>query len=1018
MTRSADTLGDAREILLGRRSATIKLLDTLLGAGILAAGPIGLATGQPWLLAAWGWIDQKNELIVRLDELVRKGRAKLRKSSGRPRHELLAATHAALTAGAFFAALRDELGPVYDELELTEADLARLSVTADQREALHKTVDLLLRIPIDLPWSGRGFEANLKGQILPHYLMLTARCLDFFTGFRAFSANLGEYSPRRADAIAQRAAERYRADFLGLAAEIPEFRIWAEFGEHLAEQNALARIEELTRFLAAPAKAARPALRNLHRAVLAAPIVDLEEATGDVTAVRVPSVERGYIEPAFRWAVMGPDSLPAHEDWWGRQPLGLDLAGFVAAHVVSPAAAERPMVVLGHPGSGKSLFTKVCAARLDAFVTVRVPLRDVPDPTAGVYRQIDDVLRAASHEQVEWRTLCESGGPAVRVVLIDGLDELMQATGATESRYLRNVMDFQRTEAAVDGPVSVIVTSRTLVADLAAIPEGCLVVRLEEFTDEQIDAWAGRWAEANEPGVAAGQVRPVAADALRGYGDLARQPLLLLLLAIVAADRELPADGTSVGLYRMLLDDYIRRELARPDNQASGLAEDERREAELWKLGLVAFGMLNRGRQHLAERDLEADLLALPGPIPVAEVQRRDLGRSLDPARRIIGRFFFVVAAEADGGAGGRSYEFLHATFGDYLVAFHTFELLRDAAAARSLRTASQSWDDDLLFALLSQRLLAGYGSRALGLFAEQARGDAAVAGVLEHIAAIAQDRWGPGRHAAYAPSSRVAVQRIATYSANIVSLRLAMADEPVELARLCPPHADVRSSWANQVRLWDAALQPLAGRAAFISGLHVVDGDGLTASWRPSSGYLDEMVEIAALNEPRAMQLAAGRALLTGDDGPMDQPGPAMARDLAELLLRGYASPESLAILADVSRIPGELHDLALSAAARHGGSLDAATANDVLTLRSKRMDEAHAMLAVRHGIPVKQTGSSELWAIMLRLGAQLNGVRSGGVSDTPEGRAMLALPPELARKLIPELAASLLSAREQDQA
>ncbi|MGN9908486.1 hypothetical protein ACTMTJ_13170 [Phytohabitans sp. LJ34] len=33
---------------------------------------------------------------------------------------------------------------------------------------------------------------------------------------------------------------------------------------------------------------------------------------------------------------------------------------------------------------GKSLFTKVCAARLsatDAFVTVRVPLRDVPDPS-------------------------------------------------------------------------------------------------------------------------------------------------------------------------------------------------------------------------------------------------------------------------------------------------------------------------------------------------------------------------------------------------------------------------------------------------------------------------------------------------------------------------------------------------------------------------------------------------------------------------------------------------------------
>nr|BFE60495.1 hypothetical protein GCM10020063_050210 [Dactylosporangium thailandense] len=1015
MTRSADTLGDAREILLGKRSATIKILDRLLGAGILAAGPIGVATGQPWLLAAWGWVDQKNELVVRLDELVRKGRAKLRRSSGRQRHELLAATHAALTVGAFFAALRDVLGPMYDGLELTEADIERLSANSTHHGLLRRTVDGVLWTPIDLPWSGRGFEANLEGGIRPYYADLAGRCRTFFAGLRAFSPGSG--SSVTGDVV-ERAVRRYRADYLGLAAEVPEFRIWAEFGEHLAEQNALGRIEELTRFLAAPAKAARPALRSLHRAVLAAPIVDLEEATGDVTAVRVPSVERGYIEPEFRWAVMGPASLPAHEDWWGRQPLGSDLAGFVAAHVVSPAAAERPMVVLGHPGSGKSLFTKVCAARLDAFVTVRVPLRDVPDPTAGVYRQIDDVLREATNDQVQWRTLCESSGPAVRVVLIDGLDELMQATGATESRYLRNVMDFQRTEAAVDGPVAVIVTSRTLVADLAAIPEGCLVVRLEEFTDEQIDAWAERWAEANEPGVAAGHVRPVAAGALRGYGDLARQPLLLLLLAIVAAERELPADGTSAGLYRMLLDDYIRRELARPDNQASGLAEDERREAELWKLGLVAFGMLNRGRQHLSERDLEADLLALPGPIPVTESRPRDLARPLDPARRIIGRFFFVAAAEAEGGVGGRSYEFLHAMFADYLVAFHTVELLRDAAAARSLRTASQSWDDDLLFALLSQRLLAGYGSRALDLFAEQARGDAAVAGVLEHIAAIVQDRWGPGRHAAYAPSSRVAVQRIATYAANIVSLRLAMADEPVEVARLCPPHADVRLSWANQVRLWDAVLKPSAGWGAFISALQVVDGDRPTAAWRPSAGYWEDMVEIAALAEARAMQLAVGRTVLFDSTSPMDQPGPAMARALTEVLLRGYASPESLAILTDVSRIPGPLHGLALSAAARHGASLDAATANDVLNLRGKRMDEAVAMLAMRHAIQVKRIFSDEFWDVMVRLEAVLDGGYAGKIRETPEGRAMRALPPELARKLIPELAASLLSAQEQDQA
>jgi hypothetical protein len=82
MTRSPYMLDTAREILLGKRSKTVKALDSLLGVGLLAAGPIGLATGNPWALALWGWVDQKNELVARLDELLGAGRDKLRKATG------------------------------------------------------------------------------------------------------------------------------------------------------------------------------------------------------------------------------------------------------------------------------------------------------------------------------------------------------------------------------------------------------------------------------------------------------------------------------------------------------------------------------------------------------------------------------------------------------------------------------------------------------------------------------------------------------------------------------------------------------------------------------------------------------------------------------------------------------------------------------------------------------------------------------------------------------------------------
>ncbi|BCB75547.1 hypothetical protein GCM10022251_28380 [Phytohabitans flavus] len=1031
MARSAYTLESAREVLLGKRSPTVKVLDRLLGLGILAAGPAALATGQPWLLAAWGWIDQKNELIARLDELVAKGRSKLRKASGGQRHELLAATHTALVVGSFFAALRETVGPVYDELDVTDADIERLLHRTVAPSALRSAVGEVAREEVPLPWAGTGFEANLDSNIRPYYWKLQELTLGFFGGLQAWHKRVGDLIGRRplAEQIMERAAERYRAEYLALAAEIPEFRIWALFGEHLAEQRALGRLEELAGDLVAatkaPAAGARSTIADINRAVLAEPIVDLAEAA-EVTAVRVPTVADGYVEPGFRWAVMTGTSQPAQESWWEEKPHGTDLAAFLAAHFVSPAAAERPLVVLGHPGAGKSLFTKVCAARLSAagaFVTVRVPLREVPDPSANVYRQIEEVLRDSTNGRVEWPALCAASKDVVRVVLIDGLDELMQATGATESRYLRNVIDFQRTEAAAGGPVAVVVTSRTVVADLTAIPIGCLVVKLEEFTDEQIDAWAERWAAANASAVATGDVRAVEAATLRGYGELARQPLLLLLLAIVAAERDLPPAATSADLYRTLLDDFVRRELDRPDPETAHLSTDERRLAELWKLGLVAFGIRNRGQQHLHEQDLTADLRALPPPGAAPPSRGRDVSRAVDPARRVVGRFFFVHAPEAEGGAGGRSYEFLHATFGDYLIAHHTAELLRDASAARAHRTMSQSWDDDLLFALLSHAFLGGFGSQAVTFFAELVAGDPAVASVLEHLSAIAEDRWGKGRYADYDPSGGTAVQRHAAYTANIVSLRIAMAGDPVPIARLCRPGVDVESWWRARVRLWTAAL-PEAESNAVVGPLSLDRLPEPRLRRQRMYGHFDDIADMLAFDEPAALSRAAGRALTSAVFESFDD---VSDLDRAELLVESLISwqldPDTSSLLASSSEGTPDLLLLATFVAARHGADVDTET---VRRLVERCADEKLAMpaetliaLLVRHpDIHIPDLPLPTIARRMLQLAALTRG-ESGRparavpppevVSNSPEGQAVRALPPDLARRVIPELAASL---------
>ncbi|WP_433796054.1 NACHT domain-containing protein [Actinoplanes sp. CA-252034] len=1025
MTGSPYTLESAREVLLGERPKVIKVLDALLGVGILAAGPAALLTGQPWLLLLWGWVDQKNELVTRLDELVAAGRDKLRTAEGKQRHEVLAATHTALVAESYFIALRRTFGPILTEMGVTHAELKRLAGQGSATDAgvARDAVSQLLEEEIPLPWAGLGFAANLKSGIEPYYNLLAQRSLQFFAGFEAWQRKVGHDEARlRAlqRQIVDEASGCYQAGYKKLIADVPEFRIWSIFGEHRAEQDALGRLEALTSMIVS--RVAGPAeqgiINGINRAILLSPIVDLSE-TAEVTAVSVPTVERGYVEPGFRWAEMQSKSRPADEDWWREQPRGANLAAFLAAYFASPQAASRPILVLGHPGSGKSLLTKICAARLSAssaFVTVRVPLRDVSDPSVSVYRQIEETLRESTHGRVEWNRLCASTHERTRVVLIDGLDELMQATGATESRYLRNVMDFQRTESITGGPVAVMVTSRTVVADLAAVPEGCLLVRLEDFDDDQIDAWAQRWARANAAGMESGAVRPITGQALRRYGELARQPLLLLLLAIVAAERDLPAGDNSASLYRILLDDFIRRELARPDRQAATLTDEQRRTAELWKLGVVAFGMLNRGRQHLHEHDLAADLLALPGPVAVRLSEDRDVGRILDPARRLVGRFFFVNTSEAESGRGGRSYEFLHATFGDFLVAHHTVELLRAAAIGLDRPNVFQPWDDDLLFALLSHTLLIGFGSRTIAFLRELATDDNSLARVLEHLIGESDKRWGPGRHGDYRPSGRAVTHRLAAYTANLVAIRLAVTSGSVPLARLCPPS----QSWRAQVRFWDSML---GGSSLWENFMSIIEIDDDCARLNPSSllisGYPEDTLALLEGDVNRATQLTLGRMLMWGPDfgGVIDQVELLQAQQIMRMLLSRFVPASELTWAERLDEIPVRLVPLAALAAAAHASDLSADGARLVAAELQRLWTPVanDALVRLRAQRPELEVASRNgQLADVHKLMGQLSDFirqRDGSRFDDHLIRFLLDMPQSLAYRILPEVASFLMA-------
>ena len=119
--------------------------------------------------------------------------------------------------------------------------------------------------------------------------------------------------------------------------------------------------------------------------------------------MRLPTLAEGYEDPDFRVRQVVGDDWPSDEAWWSQAPVRSNLTEYLTQALRAPEATAAPMVVLGHPGAGKSVLTKVLAARLppDEFIPVRVVLRETP-AEGEIQDQIEYAIRAATGLNVNW----------------------------------------------------------------------------------------------------------------------------------------------------------------------------------------------------------------------------------------------------------------------------------------------------------------------------------------------------------------------------------------------------------------------------------------------------------------------------------------------------------------------------------------------------------------------------------------------------------------------------------------
>jgi hypothetical protein len=282
-----------------------------------------------------------------------------------------------------------------------------------------------------------------------------------------------------------------------------------------------------------------------------------------------------------------------------------------------------------------------------------------------------------------------------------------------------------------------------------------------------------------------------------------------MMMAIYVADPTIQVIDEKISrceLYERLLTHFAEREAAK-SHEAPG-PEDVRRsvDTQLRHLSIAALGMFNRGRQDISAKEIGGDLAAL----------EKLTGNTADAGHSVLGKFFFVYVAEArfaGPDSPDRRYEFLHATFGEYLVArLIVEELVEVAAAAFSSRRGVREPDDNLLFALLSFQALPT--RLPILAFAEEI-----CAGldepVRDHLAEMLttlldgyRDRHGSDKYQDYQPKSVDRVRELAAYSANLVLLRVA-----VDVRTRVPIFEVVRDpqlpgrAWESMLSLWQAGL-------------------------------------------------------------------------------------------------------------------------------------------------------------------------------------------------------------------
>lgn len=486
---------------------------------------------------------------------------------------------------------------------------------------------------------------------------------------------------RRLPKLPDAAVGIYKAQYYALAAECPDFFVWTNQNEHQQQkeiidrgfQSLASKIDSIPEKIEKYAEVqALTALKNQYTSYLGESSIPVQDLPSEDQNMQIPSRDKIFVPQSYKWLIYRKRlSVESTQEWRDGGNIGIDILNILR----SPELGQKPLVILGDPGAGKTMLCHMLAGKIlhQEYHVVVLHLRNLNAELSIAEQVSQEIARTTDNRNWGWETIANAGRQKPILLIFDGYDELLQASGKTYSNYLDKIVEFQDRQWNINSiVVRSIVTSRIVLIDKADIPRNSVILRLNPFDKQRIEEWCQVWNKENEAYFESKDIEVFVVEESSKAWELAGEPLLLQMLALFDTNENAlrkHQDLQQVELYESLIRDFVKREKKKDPKFEEKTPENRDKEVdkEIARIAIAALGMYNRNALHITSGQLENDLELLSSVTA---------GRELRDSEKLLGSFFFIhhlttQSADVEAKTQLRAYTFLHNTFGEFLAAYY-----------------------------------------------------------------------------------------------------------------------------------------------------------------------------------------------------------------------------------------------------------------------------------------------------------------------------------------------------------